>query len=53
MIPLSLYVTIEMTKLLQVYHINNNIDLYDSETDRRIDCRALNITEQLGQVSET
>ncbi|KAL1116082.1 hypothetical protein AAG570_005577 [Ranatra chinensis] len=50
MIPLSLYVTIEMTKLLQVYHINNNVDLYDNETNRRIECRALNITEQLGQI---
>ncbi|XP_024084147.1 probable phospholipid-transporting ATPase VD isoform X2 [Cimex lectularius] len=50
MIPLSLYVTIEMTKMLQVYHINNNHDLYDAETNRRIECRALNITEELGQV---
>uniref|UniRef100_T1HHU9 Phospholipid-transporting ATPase n=1 Tax=Rhodnius prolixus TaxID=13249 RepID=T1HHU9_RHOPR len=50
MIPLSLYVTIEMTKLLQVYHINNNVELYDPETDRRTECRALNITEQLGQI---
>ncbi|KAK9509687.1 hypothetical protein O3M35_006947 [Rhynocoris fuscipes] len=50
MIPLSLYVTIEMTKLLQVYHINNNLELYDAETDRRTECRALNITEQLGQI---
>lgn len=51
MIPLSLYVTIEMTKLLQVYHIHNNSKLFDSETNKRIECRALNITEELGQVS--
>ncbi|BET01538.1 E1-E2 ATPase [Nesidiocoris tenuis] len=50
MIPLSLYVTIEMAKLLQVYHINNNIELYDPESNRRTECRALNITEQLGQI---
>ena len=50
MIPLSLYVTIEMTKLLQVYHIHNNSKLYDAETKKRIECRALNITEELGQV---
>ncbi|XP_065220628.1 phospholipid-transporting ATPase VD isoform X2 [Planococcus citri] len=50
MIPLSLYVTIEMTKLLQVYHIHNNSKLYDTETNKRIECRALNITEELGQV---
>uniref|UniRef100_A0A1B6DU11 Phospholipid-transporting ATPase n=1 Tax=Clastoptera arizonana TaxID=38151 RepID=A0A1B6DU11_9HEMI len=50
MIPLSLYVTIEMTKLLQVYHIHNSIDLYDAENDKKVECRALNITEELGQI---
>lgn len=51
MIPLSLYVSIEMTKLAQVYHIHHNKDLYDPLTDKRIECRALNITEELGQVT--
>lgn len=51
MIPLSLYVTIEMAKLGQVYHIMRDIELYDPESDRRAECRALNITEELGQVS--
>ncbi|KAF6198978.1 hypothetical protein GE061_007001 [Apolygus lucorum] len=50
MIPLSLYVSIEFAKLLQVYHINNNLELYDPESNRRTECRALNITEQLGQI---
>ncbi|RZF38045.1 hypothetical protein LSTR_LSTR006444 [Laodelphax striatellus] len=50
MIPLSLYVTVEMAKLLQVYHINNNSELYDSETNKMVECRALNITEELGQI---
>ncbi|KAJ4435962.1 hypothetical protein ANN_18585 [Periplaneta americana] len=50
MIPLSLYVTIEMAKLMQVYHIHNDVDMYDPETNKRIECRALNITEELGQV---
>jgi phospholipid-translocating ATPase len=50
MIPLSLYVTIEMTKIVQIYHIHNNVDLYDPVTNKRIECRALNITEELGQV---
>lgn len=39
-----------MTKLLQVYHIHNNSKLFDSETNKRVECRALNITEELGQV---
>lgn len=50
MIPLSLYVTIELCKILQVYHIHNNSDLFDSQTNKRTECRAMNITEELGQV---
>ncbi|XP_029054624.1 phospholipid-transporting ATPase VA [Osmia bicornis bicornis] len=50
MIPLSLYVTLEMAKVGQVYHIGHDIGLYDAETGRSAECRALNITEELGQV---
>lgn len=50
MIPLSLYVTIEMAKVIQVYHIGQDRALYNPESDRRAECRALNITEELGQV---
>lgn len=50
MIPLSLYVTLEMAKLMQVYHIHNDIDMYDPETNKKIECRALNISEEVGQV---
>ena len=50
MIPLSLYVTIELCKIMQVYHIHNNVELYDSQTNKRTECRAMNITEELGQV---
>lgn len=50
MIPLSLYVTIELTKLVQIYHIHNDVDLYDPETNKRVQCRAMNITEDLGQI---
>jgi len=50
MIPLSLYVTIEMTKILQVYHIHNDPLMYDAERKKPVECRALNITEELGQV---
>lgn len=51
MIPLSLYVTIEMAKVGQVYHISHDPVLHDTETGRKAECRALNITEELGQVS--
>lgn len=50
MIPLSLYVTIELCKILQVYHIHNNVDLFDQQTNKKTECRAMNITEELGQV---
>ncbi|XP_039446405.1 phospholipid-transporting ATPase VD isoform X3 [Culex pipiens pallens] len=50
MIPLSLYVTIELCKIMQVYHIHNSLDLYDPQTNKRTECRAMNITEELGQV---
>ncbi|RZB54427.1 phospholipid-transporting ATPase VD, partial [Asbolus verrucosus] len=50
MIPLSLYVTLEMCKIIQVYHIHHNVDLYDCVMDKRTECRALNITEELGQI---
>lgn len=52
MIPLSLYVTLEMAKVGQVYHIGQDPLLYDSESGRKAECRALNITEDLGQVLE-
>lgn len=50
MIPLSLYVTMEMAKVGQVYHIGHDTELHDPETGRKAECRALNITEELGQI---
>ncbi|XP_011442077.1 phospholipid-transporting ATPase VD isoform X3 [Magallana gigas] len=49
-IPLPLYVSVEIVKLGQVYFINNDIELYYEPIDKRIECRALNITEDLGQI---
>ncbi|XP_041360414.1 phospholipid-transporting ATPase VA-like [Gigantopelta aegis] len=49
-IPLPLYVSVELVKLGQIYFINQDLELYHEESDRRIECRALNITEDLGQV---
>lgn len=50
LIPISLYVSIELVKIGQIFFITNDIDLYDEETDSRIQCKALNITEDLGQI---
>uniref|UniRef100_A0A665W3Y3 Phospholipid-transporting ATPase n=1 Tax=Echeneis naucrates TaxID=173247 RepID=A0A665W3Y3_ECHNA len=50
LIPISLYLSIELVKIGQIFFITNDIDLYDEETDSRIQCKALNITEDLGQI---
>uniref|UniRef100_A0A665VT55 Phospholipid-transporting ATPase n=1 Tax=Echeneis naucrates TaxID=173247 RepID=A0A665VT55_ECHNA len=50
LIPISLFVSIEIVKICQVYFIHQDMDLYDEETDTHLQCRALNITEDLGQM---
>ncbi|XP_051504011.1 phospholipid-transporting ATPase VD-like isoform X3 [Myxocyprinus asiaticus] len=50
LIPISLYVSIEIVKLGQIYFIQNDLDLYNPQLDTGVQCRALNITEDLGQI---
>ncbi|CAN9502069.1 unnamed protein product [Ophioblennius macclurei] len=50
LIPISLYVSIEIVKLGQIYFIHNDLALYNKQLDSRIHCRALNITEDLGRI---
>ncbi|XP_029298101.1 probable phospholipid-transporting ATPase VB [Cottoperca gobio] len=50
LIPISLYVSIELVKIGQIFFITNDIDLYNEETDSRVQCKTLNITEDLGQI---
>jgi len=50
LIPISLYVSIEIVKLGQIYLIQNDVDFYHEKTDSTIQCRALNIAEDLGQI---
>ncbi|XP_078669323.1 phospholipid-transporting ATPase VA-like isoform X2 [Branchiostoma floridae x Branchiostoma belcheri] len=49
-IPLSLYVSIEVIKMGQVWFIHQDIHLYDYSSGTSLQCRALNITEDLGQI---
>jgi phospholipid-translocating ATPase len=49
MIPLSLYVSLEIVKLAQMYFLND-IDLYDAESDTPLEARTSTINEELGQV---
>ncbi|RIB08829.1 hypothetical protein C2G38_2251772 [Gigaspora rosea] len=51
MIPISLYVTMEIIKLVQVYFINKDINMYHVETDTPAEARTSTINEELGQVS--
>ncbi|XP_020846231.1 phospholipid-transporting ATPase VD isoform X2 [Phascolarctos cinereus] len=50
LIPISLYVSIEIVKLGQIYFIQSDIDFYNEKMDSTIQCRALNIAEDLGQI---
>ncbi|KAL9623453.1 MAG: hypothetical protein Q9160_002346 [Pyrenula sp. 1 TL-2023] len=50
MIPLSLYVSMEIVKLCQMALLND-IDMYDEESDTPLEARTSTINEELGQVS--
>lgn len=49
-IPISLYISIEIVKLLQALFINNDIHMYHEETDTPAHARTSNLNEELGQV---
>ena len=50
MIPLSLYVNLEIVKLAQMYFMND-IDMYDEASNTPMEARTSTINEELGQVS--
>lgn len=49
-IPISLYVSIEVVKVLQSVFINNDVEMYYEETDQPAYARTSNLNEELGQV---
>ncbi|RAH85649.1 haloacid dehalogenase-like hydrolase [Aspergillus japonicus CBS 114.51] len=51
MIPISLYVSMEIVKVAQMLLLNADIDMYDPETDTPVEARTSTINEELGQVS--
>ncbi|KAK5781085.1 aminophospholipid-translocating P4-type ATPase DNF3 PWA37_002008 [Arxiozyma heterogenica] len=51
MIPLSLYVTMEIIKVFQSKLMEWDIDMYHEETDTPCESRTATILEELGQVS--
>ncbi|KAL8259196.1 hypothetical protein R6Q59_027149 [Mikania micrantha] len=50
MIPISLYITMELVRLGQSYFMIEDEHMYDSSTNSRFQCRSLNINEDLGQI---
>ncbi|KAL6998526.1 hypothetical protein U1Q18_008655 [Sarracenia purpurea var. burkii] len=50
MIPISLYITMELVRLGQSYFMIGDKHMYDSNSDSRFQCRSLNINEDLGQI---
>ncbi|XP_038706602.1 probable phospholipid-transporting ATPase 4 isoform X2 [Tripterygium wilfordii] len=50
LIPISLYVSIEVVKVLQATFINQDIHMYDEETGTPAEARTSNLNEELGQV---
>lgn len=52
MIPIALYISMELVKLGQAYFVSYDLALYDADTDSAAVCRALNLAEDLGQVSQ-
>ncbi|KAE9611241.1 hypothetical protein Lal_00038264 [Lupinus albus] len=51
MIPISLYITMELVRLGQSYFMIEDTDMYDATSSgSRFQCRSLNINEDLGQI---
>lgn len=51
MIPLSLYVSMEIIKVAQMLLLNSDVDMYDPESNTPFEARTSTINEELGQVS--
>jgi len=50
LIPISLYVSIELVKVLQAHFINQDIHMFDEDTGNTAQARTSNLNEELGQV---
>ncbi|CAK9163424.1 unnamed protein product [Ilex paraguariensis] len=50
MIPISLYISMELVRVGQAYFMIRDTRMYDEASNSRFQCRALNINEDLGQI---
>ncbi|EXM24149.1 hypothetical protein V3481_001180 [Fusarium oxysporum f. sp. vasinfectum] len=49
-VPLSLYISLEIVKIGQLLMLNSDVEMYDEETDTPARCNTNTILENLGQV---
>ena len=50
-IPLALYISLEIVRLAQMWYLNNDAEMYDEASDTPMRCNTNTIIENLGQVS--
>lgn len=50
LVPISLFVTVEIIKYYQAYLISSDLDIYYDKTDTPANCRTSSLVEELGQV---
>lgn len=50
LVPISMFVTVELIKYYQAFMISSDLDLYDEETDTPTVVRTSSLVEELGQV---
>ena len=50
LVPISLFVTIELVKYCQAFLVNSDLDIYYDKTDTPATCRTSSLIEELGQI---
>lgn len=50
LVPISLFVTIEIVKYYQAFLIDSDLDIYYDKTDTPANCRTSSLVEELGQI---
>ena len=50
LVPISLFVTVEIIKYWQAFLISSDLDIYYPDTDTPANCRTSSLVEELGQV---
>ena len=50
LVPISLFVTVELVKYVQAFLIDSDLDMYYDKSDTPANCRTSSLVEELGQV---